>query len=59
MDLIDAFVNIGLPDGGKGCENAPDDSVSAGRVSDYAAPSIDRLRQYYLVSRGRDNARES
>jgi len=59
MDLVDALVNIGLPDGGKGCENAPNDSGSAGRVSDYAATSIDRLRQYYLVSRGRDSAGES
>ena len=59
MDLVDALVNIGLPDAAARSENAPDDSGSAGRVGDYAAPSIDRLRHYYLVSRGRDNAGES
>ena len=54
VDLVDAFINIGLPDGADGRDNASDDSGGAARIGDYATPTMDHLRRYYLMSRGRD-----
>ncbi len=56
MDLVEAFLNIGLPEGA----TAPAGLDSAGdapRKGDYSVPTRDHLRRYYLVSRGREVAR--
>lgn len=52
MDLVDAFLDIGLPEGASEAE-ASVDPIAAARRIDAAAPNIDQLHRAFIVTRGR------
>jgi hypothetical protein len=58
VDLVEAFKDIGLPEGaGEG--RPADDPVLFARSRDAVAPNIEQLRRLFIVSRGRNAASTS
>jgi hypothetical protein len=51
MDLVDAFIHIGLTD--EAADGvASDDAIGAARAREASAPLAEHLHRYYIVSRG-------